>query len=149
MINNTEYEGLRMLDFESMILAQWTMCLKRLIEAYYYASSWKIFLSNYLEKVGGNMTFIYSQSFKRRKVHFAVPSCSFTKTLGCIVHSHRQGRVFSLRYSEKSSCWTVSFHWYSFQAPIKGEMSDISSISKILIESSVPVNRFLRPLKLN
>ena len=76
------------------------MCLKRLIEAYYYASSWKIFLSNYLEKVGGNMTFIYSQSFKRRKVHFAVPSCSFTKTLGCIVHSHRQGRVFSLRYSE-------------------------------------------------
>ena len=44
LINDTEYEGLRMLDFESMILAQRTMCLKRLIED--YASPWKISLSN-------------------------------------------------------------------------------------------------------
>ena len=38
-------------DFESMILAQKTMCLKRHIKD--YASPWIIFLSNYLEKVGG------------------------------------------------------------------------------------------------
>ena len=38
-------------DFESMILAQKTMCLKRYIKD--YAIPWIIFLSNYLEKVGG------------------------------------------------------------------------------------------------
>lgn len=49
MTMNTE--ELKMLDLESMILAQRTMCLKRYIED--YASSWKVFLSLYTEKVEG------------------------------------------------------------------------------------------------
>ena len=38
-IDDTEYGGLKMLDLESMILAQRTMCLKRYVED--YASSWR------------------------------------------------------------------------------------------------------------
>ena len=38
-IDDTEYGGLKMLDLESMILAQTTMCLKRYVED--YASSWR------------------------------------------------------------------------------------------------------------
>ena len=45
MTMNTE--ELKMLDLESMILAQRTMCLKRYIE------SWKVFLTLYMEKVEG------------------------------------------------------------------------------------------------
>ena len=38
-IDDTDYGGLKMLDLESMILAQRTMCLKRYVED--YASSWR------------------------------------------------------------------------------------------------------------
>jgi len=47
------YGGLKMLDLEFVILAQRTMCLKKNIED--YAGPWKIFLSYYLEKVGGKL----------------------------------------------------------------------------------------------
>ena len=42
-----------MMDLESMIRAQRIMCLKKYIED--YTSPWKIFLSYYLEKVGGKL----------------------------------------------------------------------------------------------
>ena len=43
LIHNIEYGGLKMLDLDSMILAQRTMCLKKYIED--YAGPWKFFLS--------------------------------------------------------------------------------------------------------
>jgi len=43
LIHNIEYGELKMLDLDSMILAQRTMCLKKYIED--YAGPWKFFLS--------------------------------------------------------------------------------------------------------
>jgi len=43
LIHNIEYGGLKMLDLDSMILAQRTMCLKKYIQD--YSGPWKFFLS--------------------------------------------------------------------------------------------------------
>jgi len=52
LINDIENGGLKMLDIESMVLAQRMMCLKKYIED--YVSPWKIFLNHYLKKLGGS-----------------------------------------------------------------------------------------------
>ena len=70
LINYIEYGGLKMLDLESMILAQRTMCLKKYIED--YASPWKTFLSYYLEKVGGK--FILQCHFDCSKLPVSMPA---------------------------------------------------------------------------
>ena len=50
LINDIENGGLQMLDIESMVLAQRTMCLKKYIED--YVSPGRIFLKPLFEKLG-------------------------------------------------------------------------------------------------
>ena len=69
LINDIEYGGLKMMDLESMIRAQLIMCLKKYIED--YTSPWKIFLSYYLEKVGGK--FILQCHFDCRNLPISMP----------------------------------------------------------------------------
>ena len=58
-----------MMDLESMIRAQRIMCLKKYIED--YTSPWKIFLSYYLEKVGGKL--ILQCHFDCRNLPISMP----------------------------------------------------------------------------
>ena len=69
LINNIENGGLKMLDIESMVLAQRTMCLKKYIED--YVSPWKIFLNHYLKKLGGK--FILQCHFDCQKLPIFLP----------------------------------------------------------------------------
>ena len=69
LINDIEYGGLKMMDLESMIRAQRIMCLKKCIQD--YTSPWKIFLSYYLEKVGGK--FILQCHFDCRNLPISMP----------------------------------------------------------------------------
>ena len=69
LINDIENGGLKMLDIESMVLAQRTMCLKKYIED--YVSPWKIFLSHYLKKLGGK--FILQCHFDCQKLPIFLP----------------------------------------------------------------------------
>ena len=69
LINDIEYGGLKMLDSESMIRAQRIMCLKKFIED--YTSPCKIFLSYYLEKLGGK--FILQCHFDCRNLPISMP----------------------------------------------------------------------------
>ena len=69
LINDIEYGGLKMMDLETMIQAQRIMCLKKYIED--YTSPWKIFLSYYLEKVGGK--FILQCNFDCRNLPISMP----------------------------------------------------------------------------
>ena len=58
-----------MMDLESMIRAQRIVCLKKYIDD--YTSPWKIFLSYYLEKVGGK--FILQCHFDCRSLPIYMP----------------------------------------------------------------------------
>ena len=69
LINDIEYGRLKMMDLESMIRAQRIMCLKKYIQD--YTSPWKIFLSYYLEKVGGK--FILQCHFDCRSLSIFMP----------------------------------------------------------------------------
>ena len=69
LINDIENGGLKMLDIESMVLAQRTMCLKKFIED--YVSPWKCFLSYYLKKIGGK--FILQCHFDCRNLPISLP----------------------------------------------------------------------------
>ena len=69
LINDIENGGLQMLDIESMVLAQRTMCLKKYIED--YVSPWKIFLNRYLKKLGGK--FILQCHFDCQKLPIFLP----------------------------------------------------------------------------
>lgn len=69
LINDIENGGLKMLDIESMVLAQRTMCLKKYIED--YVSPWKIFLNHYLKKLGGK--FILQCHFDCQKLPIFLP----------------------------------------------------------------------------
>ena len=69
LINDIEYGGLKMMDLESMIRAQRIICLKKYIED--YTSPWKVFLSDYLEKVGGK--FILQCNFDCRNLPISMP----------------------------------------------------------------------------
>ena len=69
LINDIEYGGLKMMDLESMIQAQRIVCLKKYIDD--YTSPWKIFLSYYLEKVGGK--FILQCQFDCRSLPISMP----------------------------------------------------------------------------
>ena len=72
-MNDIKYGGLKMMDLESMIRAQRIMCLKKFIED--YTSPWKIFLSYYLEKVGGK--FILQCHFDCRNLPISMPGFSY------------------------------------------------------------------------
>ena len=69
LINDIEFGGLKMMDLESMIRAQRIMCLKKYIED--YTSPWKIFLSYYLEKIGGKL--ILQCHFDCRNLPISIP----------------------------------------------------------------------------
>ncbi|KAL9988158.1 hypothetical protein ACROYT_G002566 [Oculina patagonica] len=69
LINCIENGGLKMLDIESMVLAQRIMCVKKYIED--YVSPWKIFLNHYLKKLGGK--FILQCHFDCPKLPIFLP----------------------------------------------------------------------------
>ena len=88
LINDIEYGGLKMIDLESIIRAQRIMCLKKYIED--YTSPWKIFLSYYLEKVGGK--FILQCHFDCRNLSIFMPE--FYKECLDAWSTHKEGSVF-------------------------------------------------------
>ena len=83
LINDIENGGLKMLDIESMVLAQRTMCLKKYIED--YVSPWKIFLNHYFKKLGGK--FILQCHFDCQKLPIFLPE--FYRLSCCVVNSFK------------------------------------------------------------
>ena len=65
LINDIEDGGLKMLDIQSMILAQRVMVLKRFTNKD-YNSSWKITLNYFLSQVGGE--FVLKCNFDTRQL---------------------------------------------------------------------------------
>ena len=65
LINDIEDGGLKMLDIQSMILAQRVMVLKRFTNKD-YNSSWKITLNYFLSQVGGE--FVLKSNFDTRQL---------------------------------------------------------------------------------
>ena len=65
LINDIEDGGLKMLDIQSMILAQRVMVLKRFTNKD-YNSSWKITLNYFLSQVGGE--FVPMSNFDTRQL---------------------------------------------------------------------------------
>ena len=117
LINDNEYGGLKMLDLESMILAQRTMCLKRYIED--YASPWKTFLSYYLEKEGGK--FILQCHFDCSKLPVSMPAfykdclnawSTLTEKKVCSYEDIMNQFVWNNKYilSDGKSLYHVFFH---------------------------------------
>ena len=71
LINDIEDGGLRMLDIQSMILAQRAMVLKRFADKN-NPSSWKITLNYFLSQIGGEL--ILKCNFDTRKLPIYIPA---------------------------------------------------------------------------
>ena len=72
LVNDTEEGGLiKMLDIQSMILAQWVMLLKRFVDEE-NSSSWKTIFDYFLSPVGGK--FILKCNFNVRKLPVYLPA---------------------------------------------------------------------------
>jgi len=71
LINDIEEGGLRMLDIQSMILAQRVMLLKRFVDEE-NSSSWKTIFDYFLFTVGGK--FILKCNFDIRKLPVYLPA---------------------------------------------------------------------------